>query len=100
MTPIDGSDMGVRAAARDVADAAAALSRLQQNMARGTEPVNRPVQKANYLFAHEHLRNARRRHAKALDVNRGRPLRADTPGQSDVPKQSVEARAADIRHVE
>jgi hypothetical protein len=66
----DGSDMAVIATARDVTDATVALSLLQQRTSRRTDPVNRPIEKANYLLAHEQLRNARRRHLKALRMDR------------------------------
>jgi hypothetical protein len=96
VTAPEGSELAVAAAARDVAEAAAAFSRLQQITLRGTDPVNRPIEKANYLFAHERLRNARRRHARALGVSRS-GASPRSPRLAEIVSESVEVRAKDMR---
>jgi hypothetical protein len=99
VTP-DGTDAAVIAAARAVADAAFAFSRLQLSLSSRIDRVNRPLQKANYLLAHENLRNARRRHAEALGMTPRFILRAGTQGRSVVTTQPVRTRTTDIRVVE
>jgi hypothetical protein len=95
VTP-DGTDAAVIAAARAVADAAFAFSRLQLSLSSRIDRVNRPLQKANYLLAHQNLRNARRRHAEALGMASRDILHADTQGPSVVTTKPVRAPATDI----
>jgi hypothetical protein len=96
VTPSDGSDVAVLAAARAVAEAALALSRLQQGISSRIDSVNPPLRKAEYLFAHEHLRNARRRHARALGMGPDLTLRAVSAGHTEG-QTRVDSRAADTR---
>jgi hypothetical protein len=60
------------------------------------DTVNVPLQKAKYLFAHEQLRNARRRHAETLGMGSGRILRADTSGRIKGATRLAGAGATDI----
>jgi hypothetical protein len=84
-------------AARAVTEAAFAFSRLQRSMSSRIETVNRPLCKAQYLLAHEHLRNARRRHAEALGMGSRPMLCADTAGETERAAQPAEPWATDIR---
>jgi hypothetical protein len=97
VTPAGEPDVAVAAAARAVTEAAFALSRLQQSMSSRIETVNRPLCKAQYLLAHERLRNARRRHAEALGMGSRPILCADTVGETERATQPADPRATDIR---
>jgi hypothetical protein len=92
--------MAVAAAARAVTQAAFALSRLERSMSSRIETVNRPLCKAQYLLAHERLRNARRRHAETLGMGARPILRADTAALIQRATQPAGARTTDIRVAE
>jgi hypothetical protein len=89
--------MAIAAAARAVTQAAFALSRVQRSMSSRIETVNRPLCKAQYLLAHERLRNARRRHAETLGMGARPILRASTAAQAQRATQPAGALATDVR---